>query len=181
MPYPLREELEKNIEFIQKELSALRTGRASPALVENIMVPCYESQMPLNQLANILVPEPRSLVIEPWDKSIIKSIEKALQISDIGVSPVNEGTQIRVVLPPLTEERRESLLKIMNKKLEEARIAIRTTREHAIKAIRTEEANGEISEDDFFRMQKEIQKSIDEYMEKVQGIGEKKKKEITTI
>lgn len=171
----------KAIEHLSAELSQIRTGRATPTLVENINVECYGSQSPLVQLATITAPEPTSLLIQPWDKSVLKDIEKAIQSSNIGIQPVNEGQQIRISIPPLTEEKRKELMKIVNGKVEEAKISVRAVREGALKELKNNEKEGLISEDECFSDQKEFQKETDASIKSIEKIYEKKEKEILTI
>jgi len=177
----IKPDLDKTIEFLKREITALQVGRATPALVENIEVECYGSKMPIKQLAAISVPEPRSLIIAPWDKTILKEIEKAIYSSRPGLSPVIDGEVIRINTPPLNEERRKEIMTILNEKLEQARISIRLRREEAWKEIQELTRQGKIREDDKFRGKEELQKVIDEYNEKVEEIGEKKKKEIMVV
>lgn len=162
-------------------MGQIRTGRATPALVENIMVKCYSSQSPLVQLASITAPDPSSLIIQPWDKSIMKDIEKAISASNLGLAPVNEGNQIRLSIPPLTEEKRKELIKIVHTKVEESRVAVRGIRELTLKELRNQEKEKIISEDELFSNQKELQKETDELMEEIRLISEKKEKEILTV
>lgn len=172
---------EKAIEHLKLELNNIRTGRATPNLVENINVKCYSGQIPLVQLATTTAPDPRSLLIQPWDKSIIKDIEKAIQSSNLGLHPVNEGQRIRLTIPLLTEEKRKELIKITNKVVEKTRITIRNIREITLKDFRKEENEKSISEDELFIAQKDLQKETDSFMEKIQEISDKKEKEILTV
>lgn len=172
---------QRAIEHLKSELAQIRTGRATPTLVENLSVKCYGSQSPLVQLATITAPDPISLLIQPWDKSILKDIEKTFQSSELGLQPVNEGERIRLTIPPLTEERRKELTKIVHDKVEESRIAVRKIRESVLKELRTEEKEKVISEDEFFSSQKELQKITDQIMEDIQEINDKKEKEILTV
>ncbi|MBU1148895.1 ribosome recycling factor [Patescibacteria group bacterium] len=176
-----KDKFEKTIEFLSSELKQVRTGRAHPSLVENLMVEAYDAKTALMQLASISVPEPRQILIQIWDKTIIKQVEKAIQISDLDISPTVDGDLIRLNIPPLNEERRQKLIKIVGQKLEEAKVSIRNEREEIIKNWRAKEKNGEISEDDLFSNQSELQKAVDQYNDKIKEIGEKKKEEILTI
>jgi len=175
----IKPELEKVLHFFEGELAKIRTGRATPSLVENILVDCFGQKMPLKQLAAISVPEAKQLLIQPWDKSYIESIEKALSQSNLGVSPVVDKEVIRITLPPLTDEYRKNLLRLLSEKEEEAKKTIRKWREEAWGEIQEKAREGEIREDDKFRAKDELQKLVDEYANKVEQLGEKKKKEIT--
>lgn len=174
-------DFQKVIDHLKTELGSVRTGRASPALVEDIRVECYGDALPIKQLANISVPEANMIIIEPWDKSLTKNIEKAIQFSDLGMNPTNEGTLLRLFLPPLTEERRLELIKVVHKKMEESRIMLRTVREKYLKTIREQEASGEISEDDLHKQQKELQAAVDDANEAIREMGAKKEQEISTL
>lgn len=169
------------IEHLKKELTHIRTGRANPSLVENIMVDYYGTKTPLNQMANISVPDPKSLVIQPWDANIIKEIEKAIQNSDLGLNPVNEGNQLRLPIPALTEERRKELAKVVGDKVETSKVTIRNIREEIWKELKEMKNDGKISEDDMFAQQKELQKEVDEKNKELKEIGESKEKEILTL
>jgi len=176
-----KKDFEKTIEFLKQEINNIRTGRATPSLVENLMVDCYGTKTPLIQLASINVPDPKSIIIQPWDKNSLKDIEKAIQSSQLGLNPVNEGNVIRLPIPPLTEERRKELVKFVHQKIESGKIKIRQTREEIWKNLKNAEKEGKISEDDLFGQQKELQEIVDEYNEKIQEISEAKEKEIMTI
>ena len=169
------------IQALEEDLAGIRTGRASPALVERLQVEYYGSPTPLLQLASISVPEPRSLLIRPFDASTIKDIERAIQASDLGLTPNNDGKAIRLNLPPLTEERRRDLVKAVNNRLEEARIAVRNVRRDLIKSLREFENEKLISEDDLHRGEDELQKVTDRMTEEIDAIGERKEKEIMEI
>lgn len=174
-------EFEHAIAHLKTELETIRTGRAHPAIVENLPVEYYSVKTPLQQLASITIPDARSILIQPWDKNSLKDIEKAIRVSTLSLNPVNEGNVLRLPIPALTEERRKELVKVLNTKSEEARVSIRNVREDIWRTIRNEEKNGTISEDDMFRQQKELQKIIEEYQEKIKTITEGKEKEIMTI
>jgi len=176
-----KNDFEKTIEFLKNELSIIRTGRATPSLVENIIIDYYNTKTPLIQLASIVVPDPKTIVIQPWDRNSIKDIEKAIQISSLGLSPINDGSIIRLIIPPLSEDRRKELTKIAHQKIENGRVSIRNIREEIWKQLKKEEKDGKISEDDMFIQQKELQKIVDEYNEKIKEIGNSKEEEIMTI
>ena len=174
----IRPELEKVIRFLEGEVAKIRTGRASPALVEDIQVDCFGQKLPLKQLAAISCPEPKQILIQPWDKSYIEGIEKALSQSSIGASPIVDKEVIRINLPALTEEFRKNLLRVIAEKQEEVRKTIRRWREEAWKEIQEGFKEGKIREDDKFRAKDELQELIDEYNKKIEDLGEKKKREI---
>lgn len=175
------EKFSKIIEHLEKELGNLRVGRAMPNLVENIIIEAYGSKTPLMQLASINVPEPQTLVIQPWDPSVIKDIEKGIHKSSLDLNPVVDGKIIRINFPPLTEEKRRELVKIVGQKVEEAKISIKNVREESIRELKKQEKDKEISEDQKFKEEKELQKTVDEFQQKIKNIAEKKEKELMTI
>ncbi len=170
--------MEKSVSLLAQELAKLRTGRASPALLDTVKVDYYESTLPLNQVATISIPEPRLIIIQPWDKTALDAIEKALYKSAVGLTPNNDGNVIRLSIPPLTTERREELVKLTQRLGEDTKVAIRNIRRDANNEIKKEEKEKKISEDESFKSQKVIQDITDEFIEKVDGILEKKEKEI---
>jgi ribosome recycling factor len=174
----IKPELDKVINFLEKELAKIRTGRATPALVEDIVVECFNQKFPLKQLAAISVPEPKQILIQPWDGSYIEGITKALEKTGIGANPVVDKEVIRINLPPLSEEYRKDLLHLISQKQEMARQTIRRWREEAWDEIQEKFREGKIREDDKFRAKDELQDLVDEYNEKIEEIAEKKKKEI---
>jgi ribosome recycling factor len=169
------------IQALEEDLSSIRTGRASPALVERLHVDYYGNPTPLVQLASINVPEPRSLLIRPFDPSTLRAIERAILVSDLGLTPNNDGKMIRLNLPPLTEERRRDLVKVVHARLEEARVAVRNIRRDSIKELREYEGEKLISEDDRERGEEELQKITDRYVQEVNTVGERKEKEIMEV
>ncbi len=169
------------IQALEEDLSAIRTGRANPALVERLHVDYYGSPTPLVQLASINVPEPRSLLIRPFDPSTLKAIERAILVSDLGLTPNNDGKAIRLNLPPLTEERRRDLVKHVHARLEEARVAVRNIRRDSMKDLREYEQEKLISEDDRERGEEELQKITDRYIQEVNMVGDRKEKEIMEV
>lgn len=173
--------LEKTTGRFGEEMGKIRTGRANPALVENLLVDYYGTKTPLKQIAAINVPEARLIIINPWDKNALSSVETAIRNSDLGLNPASDGQIIRINIPPLTEERRKNLVKVLNQKAEEARIAVRNIREEAWKEIQDLEKGGTISEDDKFRGKEKLQKIIDEHNKQIEDSREKKEKEILTI
>ena len=176
-----QETFDKAIAHFSEEASTLRTGRANPGMVENLVVDYYGAKTPLIQMASISIPEPRQIVISPWDKGVLGPIETAVRESDLGLNPVNDGSVIRITLPALTEERRRELVKTLNSRAEEARISIRNIREEAWKEIQEQEKEGSISEDDKFRGKDELQKVIDLLNGKLESLREKKEAEIMTV
>lgn len=176
-----RQKMDKSISLLTQELAKIRTGRATPALLDGVKVEYYESLLPLNQLASISIPEPRLIVIQPWDKQALGSIEKAIYKADLGITPNNDGNVIRLSLPPLTSERREELVKLVQKLAEESRIAIRNIRRDANNELKKIEKDKKISKDDAFKAQEEIQKMTDEYIKKIDEVLKKKEKEIKEL
>jgi ribosome recycling factor len=176
-----KSEFEKNIEFLNKELGSLRTGRAQSTLVENIQVEAYGSAQPLKQLASISIPEAKSISIEAWDKSVLKEIEKALTHSNLGLSIVNTGEKIIAKIPPMTEENRKQLLKLVNEKTEEARIGIRKVRDKVKEEILAGEKNNEITQDDRYQYLADLDNYVSDYNDKIEEIKEKKEKDIMTV
>ncbi|MBO8170984.1 MAG: ribosome recycling factor [Bacillaceae bacterium] len=175
------ERMEKAISVLRQELASLRAGRATPSLLDKVLVDYYGTQTPVNQLANISAPEPRLLVIQPWDKSALGEIEKAIQKSDLGLTPTNDGDVIRIAIPALTEERRNELVKVVKKNGEEAKVAIRNIRRDANDDLKKLEKDGEVSEDELRRYQDQIQKTTDKYVGQVDQIVEDKEKEIMEV
>lgn len=175
------ERMKKAIDVLKKELAALRAGRATPALLDRVTVDYYGTPTPVNQLVTITAPEPRLLVIQPWDKSALGEIEKAIQKSDLGLTPMNDGNVIRIVIPPLTEERRAELAKVVKKHGEEAKVAIRNIRRDANDELKALEKDGQISEDELRRHQEAVQKLTDKYTAEVEALVEAKEKEIFSL
>ena len=173
--------MKKTVEALIKELSSIRTGRASPALVEHIKIDYHGVITPLIQVASISVPEPRTIAIHPWDRTIINTIDKAILKSDLGLNPVNDGNNIRISLPALTEERRKDLIKAVHKRLEESRITIRNLRRESIDELKTAEKNKEISQDQDIRASEQLQKLTDSHIESINKIGKDKESEILEV
>src|SRR3989344_2345147 len=169
------------VEHLKNELASLRTGRASAALVENLVVEFYGTPTPLMHMAQITIPEPRSIAIQPYDKNALKDIEKAVQASNLGINPVNDGTYIRLNIPPMTEERRKEMVKIVAQLAEKTRVSIRNIREEIWKDIQKQEKDGKISEDDKISSKQDLQKMVDKYNEEVKKLAEAKEKEVLTI
>lgn len=170
--------MEKSASLLAQELAKLRTGRASLALLDGIKVEYYDSTLPLNQVASISIPEPRLMVIQPWDKNALPAIEKALYKSPIGLTPINDGSVIRLAIPSLTTERREELVKLAQRLAEDAKVAVRNIRREANSETKKEEKEKKIPEDEAYKSQEEIQKITDEYIEKIDDILKIKEREI---
>ena len=169
------------IQALEEDLAGIRTGRASPALLERLPVEYYGSPTPLIQLATISVPEPRALLIKPFDDSTLKVIERAILASDLGLTPNNDGKSIRLNLPPLTEERRRDLVKVVHNRVEEARVAARNVRRDSIRDLREFEEEKMISEDERKKGEEELQKITERYIEEINAVGERKEKEILEV
>lgn len=169
------------IQSLEEDLAGIRTGRAHPALVEKLPIEYYGMPTPLMQLASISVPEPRQLVIRPFDATTLKTIERSIMASDLGLTPNNDGKQIRLNLPPLTEERRRDLVKLVHHRAEEARVACRNVRRDMIKDLRDFEEEKMISEDDLKKGEEELQKITDRFIQDINAIADRKEKEIMEV
>ena len=176
---PYDEKMTKTIAHLEKDYAAIRAGRANPAILDKLSVVYYDVPTPINQLGNIAVPEARTLTITPWDKTTLKAIEKAIMTSDIGINPQNDGTMIRLVFPPLTEERRKDLCKQISKMGEEAKVAIRSIRRDANDKLKAQKK--EIPEDTLKDIEKEIQDITDKRCKEIDGISARKEKEIMEV
>ncbi len=170
--------MDKAVEAVKREFSTVRTGKATTSLLDLVRVDAYGSEMPLNQVASVSAPEPKLLTVQPWDKSLVKAIEKAIQSSDLGLNPANDGTVIRIPLPALNEERRRELVKVIHKYAEEGRVAIRHARTEAIAKIKKTE---HVSEDEKKHAEKDIQKLHDEHMKLVDDVVKAKEVEIMEV
>lgn len=170
--------MRKAADALKKELASIRTGRASPALVEHIRVDYYGVPTPIHQVAGISTPDPRIIVIQPWDRNVLGTIEKAILKSDLGLNPVNDGNIIRLPVPPLTEERRRELVKVVRRRVEDGRIAVRNIRRDALEGLRKAEKNKEISADEDKRSQEQLQKITDAFMVEVDKLGQAKETEL---
>ncbi|MCB9493503.1 MAG: ribosome recycling factor [Epsilonproteobacteria bacterium] len=177
----LRTDMEKPVEHFKKELASLRTGRATIALLENIRVECYGQLMTLREVATLGAPESRLLTIQPWDKSIIGEIEKAIATSDLGAAPINDGELVRIQLPQMSASRRDELVKLVGKKTEEAKIGIRNVRKEFHNELRDAEKKRIISEDFAKKLSELLQKVTDEFIKTIDGIHDKKEAEIKTV
>jgi len=175
-----KQQMDKAIEAMRRDFTGVRTGKASPALLETIRVDAYGSMMPLNQVGTISAPEPRLLVIQPWDPSMIGPIERAIRESELGLNPSNDGKIVRVPIPALTEERRKEYVRLLHKMAEEARVAVRHARKEANDHIKTQQKEG-LSEDDARREQDEVQKLTDQYVEKIDELMKHKEAEVMEV
>lgn len=173
--------MDKSVDAIRNEFATVRTGKAAPALLDLIKVDAYGSQMPLNQMATIAAPEPRMLVVQPYDPSQLNAIEKAIMASDLGLVPNNDGKIIRLPIPPLTEERRKELVRLTHKIAEEGRIAIRNIRHDANKRIHQAQKDGDISEDEMHRQLKEVQDLTDKHIATIDQMLERKEQEVMEV
>ena len=175
------ERLEKSIAALKREFGSLRAGRATPSLLDKVMVDYYGTPTPVNQVAKVSVPEPRMIMITPWEKSLMHDIEKAIMKSDLGLSPNSDGTAIRLSIPQLTQERRQELVKTVGKKTEEVKVAIRNIRRDGNDAIKKLEKAKEITDDDSDKGQESVQKLVDKYIKTVDTLREAKEKEIMEV
>jgi len=175
------EKMKKAAQVTHDDLNTLRTGRASPAFVETLMIDAYGTKTPLNQLASINVPEPRLLVVQPYDKSTIGAIERAIMASDLGVTPSNDGNVIRLPFPQLTEERRKELVKVAHHKAEEGRVAVRNVRRHAKEELEKLQKDGKLGEDELRRAEKDLQKETDQHVAEIDQLLAQKEKELWEV
>lgn len=173
--------MKKTAEVLKTQLASVRAGRANAAVLDQITVDYYGVPTPIQQVASVSVPDPRSLLIQPWDASALKGIEKAILASELGINPQNDGRAIRLVFPQLTEERRKELAKQVKKYGEEAKVAVRNIRREAIDKFKKQQKASEITEDDYKTVEKDIQKLTDDYIKEVEGIADKKEKELFEI
>ncbi|MDO7787062.1 ribosome recycling factor [Desulforamulus aquiferis] len=172
--------MKKSVEVVRKEFASLRAGRATPALLDKVTVSYYGTPTPLNQLANISVPEPRSLVIQPWDKSAMPEIERSILKSDLGITPTSDGTVIRLTIPQLTQERRTELVKVIKKKAEEGRVAVRNIRRDVNDSIKAKQKDG-VPEDEVKRGQDDMQKITDKFIKEIDEMLKSKEQEILQV
>ncbi len=177
----VRARMESTLDAMRREFATVRTGKASPTLLEHVRVEAYGSMMPLEQLATIGAPEPRLLVVQPWDKSLLGDIEKAIQSADLGLNPSNDGSVIHVPIPPLNEERRQELVKQLHKMAEEGRVSVRNARRSANDRIKERMKEGEASEDEGHRLMDEIQKMTNDYVEKLTALLTAKEAEVMEV
>ena len=179
--WDIEEKMQSAVEGLKKELTTIRTGRATPGFVEHIKADYANVPTPLNQIAGISAPEARLLIIQPWDKSSIRSIEKAIQTSDLGLNPVSDGNVIRINIPPLSEERRQELIKIVRKRIEERKITIRNLRHEAMDSLKRLERNKDISQDEHKRALNQLQKLTDSFIADAEQIGRDKEVELMEV
>jgi ribosome recycling factor len=175
------QKMKKSIEAIQKELASIRTGHASPSLIEHLRIEYAGTVLPLNQLASISAPQANLLVVQAWDKASISSIEKSIQKSELGLNPINDGRVIRITIPPLSEERRQELLKIVHRRIEEGKIALRNVRRDAQEDLKTQEKDKDISQDEHKQYQNQLQKITDTYTVHMEQLGKDKEKEVMAV
>lgn len=173
--------MEKVVEKFKSELATIRAGRASTSLLDKLTVEYYGTPTPINQVASVSVPEPKMILIQPWDASVLGDIEKAILKSDLNLTPNNDGKVIRLILPELTSERRQELVKIVGKKAEEAKVSVRNIRRESNDTLKKMEKDGDISEDESKRHQDEVQKTTDKFINEIDMIQEKKEKDITEV
>jgi len=176
-----RAQMEKALEALRREFASVRTSKATPALLDTVRVEAYGTKLPIQQVATVSAPEPRLLVVQPWDKSLLPAIEKAIRAAELGFNPVSDGHVLRVPIPPLTEERRRELVRLLHKLAEEARIAVRHARQEANKEIKRRQQAHEVGEDEARRMLDEVQKLTDEFIEKVDALLEAKEREVMEV
>lgn len=176
-----RKQMHAALDAMRREFGSLRTGKASPALLDTVRVEAYGSKMPLNQVATVNVPEPRLLVVQPWDRGLIGDIEKAILTAQLGLNPANDGNVIRVPIPQLNEERRRDLVRMLHKLAEEGRVSVRHARQEANKDVKQRESEHEISEDQARRELDEIQKLTDEYVAKIDELLQSKEREVMEV
>jgi ribosome recycling factor len=176
-----KSKMKKTVEVLQSQFTSVRAGRANAAVLDHIKVEYYGVPTPINQIASISTPDPRTLVIQPWDASSLKNIEKAINTSDLGINPSNDGRVIRLIFPQLTEERRRELVKQVAKYSEEAKVAIRNIRRDALEAFKAQKKKSEITEDDLKDIEKDLQKLTDDYIKEIDKVSDIKEKELYEI
>lgn len=177
----VQERMDKALQNLRREFASVRAGRATPAMLDKVMVDYYGSQMPVNQVGSVTSPEPRQLVISPWEKSMLGEIEKAIQKSDLGLNPSNDGSVIRLIIPALTEERRQELVKQVRKLAEEARVSVRNIRRDGNDELKKAEKNGDITEDEARRLMDRIQQVTDKSIAQIDSLLEDKEKDVTQV
>lgn len=176
-----QEHMEKALESLRREFSAVRTGKASPALLETVRVDAYGSKMPIHQVATVSVPEPRMMIVQPWDKGLLAAIDKAIRAAELGLNPASDGNILRVPVPALNEERRREMVKLLHRLAEEGRVAVRIARQEANKEIKAKEGAHEIGEDDARRQLDDVQKLTDEYIARVDAMLKTKEQEVMEV
>lgn len=175
------EKMSKSVKHLETEFAEIRAGRANPAVLDKLRVNYYDTPTPINQIAAVSITEARTLTIQPWDMSMLRAIEKAIQTSDIGINPQNDGKVIRMVFPPLTEDRRREIVKEIGKMGEEAKVAVRSIRREAMEKLKAMKKNGEITEDDLKHGEKKIQEITDSHIKRIESLTEAKQKQIMEI
>ena len=173
--------MRKTVESLRQDLTRIRTGKANPALLDQIKVHCYNQEMPLKQIASIAVPDPKQIVVQPWDKSILGEVEKAIQKADLGLNPHSDGSFIRIPIPPLTEERRRDLVKAVKKMVEDSKVALRNIRRDANERLKMAEKDGEVSEDESHRAQDKVQDAINDKSNELDQLLKRKEEEIMEV
>ena len=173
--------MQKTVEYLEQQFATVRAGRANAGVLDQIQVMYYGSPTPIQQVASVSVPDPRTLMIQPWDSSVLREIEKAILSSDLGINPQNDGKVIRLVFPQLTEERRKELAKQVKKYGEEGKVAVRNIRRDAMEKFKKQQKASEITEDDYKGIEKDIQKMTDDYIKKVEALSEQKETELFEI
>ncbi|HET9984806.1 MAG TPA: ribosome recycling factor [Longimicrobiales bacterium] len=173
--------MDKALDALRREFSSVRTGKATPTLLDTVRVEAYGSKMPINQVASVSAPEPRLLLVQPWDRSLMQAIEKAIQTSELGLNPSNDGTVIRVPIPTLTEERRKDMVRLLHKLAEEGRVAVRHARQEANKDVKHRQGEHEMSDDDARRQMDEVQKLTDDYIHRIDQLLKAKEAEVMEV
>ncbi|MGH7481486.1 MAG: ribosome recycling factor [Longimicrobiales bacterium] len=176
-----RSQMDKAVEAMRREFAGVRTGKATPTLLDTVRVEAYGSRLPINQVATISAPEPRMVLVQPWDKSLMNEIEKAILASDLGLNPANDGSIIRVPIPPMTEERRKDMVRLLHKLAEEGRIGVRHARQEANKEIKRRQQDGDVSEDDGHREVEQVQKLTDDHIAQIDQMLQQKEKELLEV
>lgn len=176
-----RAQMEKALEAMRREFSGVRTGKASPALLDVVRVDAYGSKMPLNQVASVSAPEPRLLVVQPWDKGLVPAVEKAIRNAELGLNPATDGGVIRVPIPALNEERRKEMVRMLHRIAEEGRVAVRHARQEANKSLKQQQSDSDLSEDEARRQMDDVQKITDEYIGKIDHLLKSKEEEVMEV
>lgn len=173
--------MERRLSHLADEYAAIRAGRANPSVLDKVVVDYYGAPTPVNQLAAVSVTEARTLMVQPWDASVLRAIEKAIQTSDIGINPQNDGKALRLVFPPLTEDRRKEIVKEVSKMAEETKVSVRNVRRDAVDKVKAKKKDGELTEDDLKKAEKKIQDLTDRFVKEIDKMAEKKQKEVMAI
>ena len=173
--------MEKRLSHLADDYAAIRAGRANPAVLDKVMVDYYGAPTPINQLAAVSVTEARTLMVQPWDASVLRAVEKAIQTSDVGINPQNDGKALRLVFPPLTEDRRKEIVKEVSKMAEETKVSVRNVRRDAVDKVKAKKKDGELTEDDLKKAEKKIQDLTDRFVKEIDKMAEKKQKEVMAI